>query len=112
MENNDRSPKITIEKDYIQLEYGEFIGIADLQSNIIIPVKDYEWFFIEDDLIFVKEVDEEWELYWIHDKTVQKLECEEIVYEEDEYVLMKADGHWVMGDLTYYLEMSEEEIED
>lgn len=112
MENAARVPKITIEKDYIQLEYGELIGIADLQSNRVIPVKAYEWFIEEDEYIFVKEVDEEWEVYWVEHAAIHKLKCERIVYEEDEYVLMKVGGGWIMCDLTYYLDDSDEELDE
>ena len=112
MENEARVPKITIEKNYIQLEYGELIGIADFQSNIVIPVKAYEWFIEEDDFIFVKEVDEDWEVYLIENKTVRKLEYDEVRYEEEEYVLMKIDGGWILCDLTYYLDESEEYFDE
>ena len=112
MENDARRLEINIERNFIRLEYGEYIGIADLQSNIIIPVKIYEYFIEDDSLIFAKEVEGEWNVYRVGGKNIQKLEYEEIVYEEDEYVLIKIDGRWELCDLTYYLAEPDEDFEE
>lgn len=98
-------PRFCIEKNYIIIECGEMTGFADLKSNVIIPVKAYEWILFGDDFIFIKEYDEDWRVFEITEKTIEEIEYEDIRYEENEFVGFKLYGKWEFEDLT-------EEIDD
>lgn len=93
-------PRFSVGKNYIEIEYGEKFGVADLKSNIVIPIKDYEWVVTSDEFIFVKAYDEDWEIYVCVGGCIKRIEYDDIRYEEDEFVAVKFNGHWEFGDLT------------
>ena len=106
-------PAITIEKNYITFELGDSIGIADRNGKVIIPFKDYEWFIPGYEFFYIKEFEKEWELYDLRGETIERIEYDDIVYKEDEFVMFKVEGHWDLCDLTYLTDPDmDEEYED
>lgn len=93
-------PRFSVGKNYIEIECGEKFGVADLKSNIIIPVQEYEWIVASDKIIFVKPYDEDWKFYVAENGHIEEIEYDDIRYEEDEFVAVKFNGHWEFADLT------------
>lgn len=93
-------PKILVGDYFIEIEYLDKLAIADLNWNIVIPLKEYEWLIPDSDFIFVKEFDGEWEVYEVLDKSIEKIEYDAIFYQEEEFVAIKLYGKWEFFDLT------------
>ena len=108
-------PKILVGNYFIEIEYLNKLAIADLNWNIVIPLKEYEWLIPDADFIFVKEFDGEWEVYEVFDKCIEKAEYDDIFYQEEEFVAIKLYGKWEFLDLTedfFDKEECFEELED
>jgi hypothetical protein len=102
---------IFIEHNYYGIDYGEMCGAADLEGNIVIPVKNYQYFIDDFEYIFVKEFDSDWEAYFLFGEKIKKIKYDDICYREDEFLAIKVYGKSQFYDLTSYNDDEEEEYE-
>ena len=98
-------PRITIQEHFMEITYGNYFGIADLGGNIKVPIKEYECVLSDYDFIAVKEFDnDDWQLFEVYNDEIIELIYDEIIYREDEFLLVKLDGHWEIYNLEDYIE--------
>ena len=98
-------PMILIQEHFIEITYGNYFGVADLGCNIKVPLKEYECVISDYDFIAVKEFDnDEWQLFEVCNNQIVELIYEEIIYREDEFLLVKIDGWWEVYNLKDYTE--------
>ena len=105
---NENTLTIFQEDNYYRIEYEEMRGVADLKGNVVIPLRNYQYFIDDFEYILVKEFDSEWEVYLLWEDSIKKIEYDDVCYKDYEFLVIKVRGKWEFYDLTYY---EEEEVE-